>query len=49
MSEFDAALPISLGCESVEELLANKDAFLRDDKVTIQKISMLGLLYNDLD
>jgi hypothetical protein len=49
MSEFDAALPISLGCESIEELIANRDAFLRDDKVTIQKISMLGLLINNLD
>lgn len=49
MSEFDAALPISLGCESIEELVANRDQFLRDDKVTIQKISMLALLFNELD
>jgi hypothetical protein len=49
MNELDAVLPISLGCESVEDLIANRDMFLRDDKVTIQKMAMLALLFNDLD
>ena len=48
LSEFDAALPISLGCDTLDQLVKNQDMFLRDDKVVIQKMSMLGLLYNQL-
>ena len=48
MSEFDAALPISLGCDTLDQLVQNRDMFLKDDKVIIQKMSMLALLYNQL-